>query len=1314
MRHWCIALLILGSIPALAQAPWAGVLSTSRAADWTRAGVVGGIPSGSWTQCTNAQCQAVTTAGTSATAAQILTALQNAPANSYVLLGPGTYNLNTGICVQGANNVELRGSGANSTFLVFTGSASCEHGGSSTLLGFQSSDGTYPGGVSYTQVAPWNGGSQGATSIVFPNGLGSLSVTPNQTLLMLDECDTGYSGNSSSSGTCLSGSSVDNGQFFNCSDVWAPGPTGCAFQGADPFSRRHRGEVETVQVASCSPSCSATGSVTVTLKDPLIHGNWSTGSSPEAWAVQPVQYVGVKDLSIDGSGSGSGNVSAIVFNNASNVWVQRVRVSSSLQLGIYLPLVSHASILDNYIYNIGQNLTYSDPYGIKDGPGEYNLIQNNIVQAVRAPIVTGEGPAVGDVTSYNYVTNVIDYSDYVFGAYWMHASGDDYDLFEGNVGTYINEDDVHGTHDFITMFRNLWTGWESCANGQCGSYAHKDAGTSALQDLAYNRYSNALGNVLGDGTPFLSSSSYQYQFINNEYYANTLSPYNIGSGNIVNNESYSIPLDNLTVSSAVRWGNYDLFNNAALFCTGNGNPTSACVEDERAASAPAYPGLSNPSTTLPASFYMTSKPSWWPTAIPYPAVGPDVSGGNLGQCNGTLDTPGKYNGLLVTNSAQCVGSPLNAGWAGGHANAIPAMNCFLNVMGGPPDGVGGLLAFNPTACYGSAPPTQVATPSFSPIGGNYGSAVNVSISDSTPGASIYYTTNGTTPTTSSPVYSAPITVSTSETLQAMATASGMTQSATATATYTISAPQAATPSFSPAAGSYSTAQSVTITDATPGATIYYTTNGTQPTTSSAVYTAPISVPTSETLEAMATASGYTQSPTNSATYTIGTSGSISLVQDKVLSNGGNQIVCNPNCPTMTINATGAGDLLFVSAVSTGSGGGTQTNIASISCSPSCGSWVLPGAACQLYSANTGGVDCGYVLSSTAGATLVNVTMSGNTPYGTVHFREYHTTQPSGFRFDNVGTVLSSGCTSCATPNLTLTGNNDVLIASGAPGGGFTAVSAPYGDVLTESYTLSAMGDHLNTSSGTGATITQNANDPAVLYTIAFTDTPPTVATPTFSPAGGTYTTSQSVTLSDSTSGATIYYTTNGSAPTTSSSVYSSPIAVSTSETVKAIAVKSGYTQSAVGSASYTISSSGLANGTYTITNVNSGLVMDVVGASTTAGALVDQWTTNGQPNQRWQITSLGSGLYKIVSVNSGLCLDVYGQSLNSGAAIDQWTCNGGTNQEFTISNVSGSTYTIVGLQSGMAVEVPGSSTTAGTDLDQSTVTSGANQKWTIQ
>ena len=78
--------------------------------------------------------------------------------------------------------------------------------------------------------------------------------------------------------------------------------------------------------------------------------------------------------------------------------------------------------------------------------------------------------------------------------------------------------------------------------------------------------------------------------------------------------------------------------------------------------------------------------------------------------------------------------------------------------------------------------------------------------------------------------------------------------------------------------------------------------------------------------------------------------------------------------------------------------------------------------------------------------------------------------------------------------------------------------------------------------------------------------------PTFSPAAGTYTGAQSVSLATQTSGATIYYTADGTAPTTSSIAYASPITVSVSETIQAIAAATGMQDSAVGSAIYTINS----------------------------------------------------------------------------------------------------------------------------------------------
>ena len=151
----------------------------------------------------------------------------------------------------------------------------------------------------------------------------------------------------------------------------------------------------------------------------------------------------------------------------------------------------------------------------------------------------------------------------------------------------------------------------------------------------------------------------------------------------------------------------------------------------------------------------------------------------------------------------------------------------------------------------------------------------MTISNGMANASFYYTTDGTTPTTGSILYKGPVTISSSETIQAIATAPGYPNSGVASAAY-VTAQQAATPAFSVTGGTYATNQSVTITDGSAGATIYYTTDGTMPTASSTVYSGPIQVMATGTIEAIATASGYSTSAVATATYTIPQSFNLSI------------------------------------------------------------------------------------------------------------------------------------------------------------------------------------------------------------------------------------------------------------------------------------------------------------------------------------------------------------------------------------------------------------------------------------------------------
>jgi hypothetical protein len=110
----------------------------------------------------------------------------------------------------------------------------------------------------------------------------------------------------------------------------------------------------------------------------------------------------------------------------------------------------------------------------------------------------------------------------------------------------------------------------------------------------------------------------------------------------------------------------------------------------------------------------------------------------------------------------------------------------------------------------AAVPVPTPAPSFSLAAGTYVGAQTVTISDSVQGAAIYYTTDGSTPTTASDLYSGSISISATETLRAIAVATGYAESAVTSAAYTIVLPVIPTISVTPSAASITTAQSLTV------------------------------------------------------------------------------------------------------------------------------------------------------------------------------------------------------------------------------------------------------------------------------------------------------------------------------------------------------------------------------------------------------------------------------------------------------------------------------------------------------------------------
>jgi hypothetical protein len=171
-------------------------------------------------------------------------------------------------------------------------------------------------------------------------------------------------------------------------------------------------------------------------------------------------------------------------------------------------------------------------------------------------------------------------------------------------------------------------------------------------------------------------------------------------------------------------------------------------------------------------------------------------------------------------------------------------------------------------------PLQAAQPTFSPPAGTYSTAQTVTISTTTSGATINYTTDGTTPTEThglSILNGGTIFISRPTDLQAIAFAPGYLDSAVVGAIYTIA--PVPNPTFSPAGGTYSSAQTVTISDSFGSATINYTTDGTTPTETHGLSilnggTIFVSQPTD--LQAIAFAPGYLDSAVVDEAYTIDT------------------------------------------------------------------------------------------------------------------------------------------------------------------------------------------------------------------------------------------------------------------------------------------------------------------------------------------------------------------------------------------------------------------------------------------------------------
>jgi hypothetical protein len=171
----------------------------------------------------------------------------------------------------------------------------------------------------------------------------------------------------------------------------------------------------------------------------------------------------------------------------------------------------------------------------------------------------------------------------------------------------------------------------------------------------------------------------------------------------------------------------------------------------------------------------------------------------------------------------------------------------------------------------------VVKPTANPAAGAVASGASVTLTTTTADAEIWYTTNGNTPAKNgagSTKYASSFAITPPVTVKAVAVKDSMNDSAVLEVAYTLpSDPNketVATPTATPPAGTYTTAQSVTLTTTTADAKIYYTTNGTNPTTSSTLYSGTINIEAATTLKAIAVKEGMNDSNILTAVYSLPT------------------------------------------------------------------------------------------------------------------------------------------------------------------------------------------------------------------------------------------------------------------------------------------------------------------------------------------------------------------------------------------------------------------------------------------------------------
>lgn len=503
-----------------------------------------------------------------------------------------------------------------------------------------------------------------------------------------------------------------------------------------------------------------------------------------------------------------------------------------------------------------------------------------------------------------------------------------------------------------------------------------------------------------------------------------------------------------------------------------------------------------------------------------------------------------------------------------------------------------------------ATPTITVTGNEAETAGSYYFTANVAIAAEN-GATIHYTTDGTTPDASSTTYSAPFNVTTSCTVKAIAMKANYANSDIASAIIVIDTPTVAAPAFEPASGVFTDSVVVSISCTDTAASIRYTTDGSEPTETSTLYESPITLTATATLKAKAFKANWHASQTIEATYTI--------VNDAILTVTPTTLTFNSTTLTNNITVSAAyingpivltcNDTHFTLSNDTLTNGNSTVTVTFNGTEPATGIITITGDTLSAQVSLTATVTLPkptFTPASGATDTLIEVviacananaaiyyTTDGSTPdanatlYSTpivlntvgdhtikaiailngwdnsevamATYNIYRMTvaTPTILPADTSSTALTVSI-SCATPGATIYYTTDGTTPSNTS----NIYSVPFELNAPGTYTVNAIAMRTNWNNSDMAT---------AHYTIYQL----TVETPVITPNSGFNYDPVQVSISCATSGASIYYTTDGTEPTENSNLYAAPFTVDSTSTVKAKAFKAGYIASNLASATYT-------------------------------------------------------------------------------------------------------------------------------------------------